>query len=71
MSTTRGGGGLEVRLLGPLQALNKGRPVLLGGVRQRALLAVRLGGVGHHLRLTSRRRRASALRATPRAVRAV
>ncbi|HEY3182790.1 MAG TPA: BTAD domain-containing putative transcriptional regulator [Gaiellaceae bacterium] len=40
MSATRGGGGLEVRLLGPLQVLRDGRPVLLGGARQRAVLAV-------------------------------
>jgi WD40 repeat protein/DNA-binding SARP family transcriptional activator/energy-coupling factor transporter ATP-binding protein EcfA2 len=33
------GVGLEIRLLGPVEALNDGRPLALGGARQRALLA--------------------------------
>jgi DNA-binding SARP family transcriptional activator/tetratricopeptide (TPR) repeat protein len=36
------GGGMEFRILGPLEVLEDGRPVDLGGVRQRALLAILL-----------------------------
>jgi DNA-binding SARP family transcriptional activator len=33
---------MEFRILGPLEVLEDGRPVDLGGVRQRALLAILL-----------------------------
>jgi class 3 adenylate cyclase/tetratricopeptide (TPR) repeat protein len=40
VGTSRAGGqGVEVRLLGPLQALKDGRPVPLGGAKPRALIA--------------------------------
>ena len=35
---------MDFRILGPLEALEEGRPVGLGGSRQRALLAVFLFG---------------------------
>jgi len=33
---------MEFRILGPLEVLEEGRPVALGGAKQRALLAVLL-----------------------------
>src|SRR5687768_11321809 len=41
-STVLRSSGVEYRILGPLEAVEAGRPVPLGGAKQRALLAVLL-----------------------------
>src|SRR3972149_2998660 len=40
--TVRLGGAMEFRILGPLEARDEGRPLKLGGAKQRALLAILL-----------------------------